>query len=103
MPTSLEDLRGSLEKHNATFESLLNLIPARYYLVQELSEEQASFIPFLVMKGLLIISIKIASKYQKNSKKHKAPKQAIKEATKKAKKEKVRYPLSQRCFPLHIE
>lgn len=41
MPTSLNTIRDSLEKHNATFESLLNLIPARYYLVQELSEEQA--------------------------------------------------------------
>ncbi|KAK7683560.1 hypothetical protein QCA50_013397 [Cerrena zonata] len=71
MPTSLNTLRDSLEKHNATFESLLNLIPAKYYLVQELSEEQ------------------IASKYQKNSKKQKAPKQAIKEATKKAKKDKL--------------
>jgi hypothetical protein len=30
-----------------------------------------------------------SSKYQKNSKKQKAPKQAVKEATKKAKREKV--------------
>ncbi len=35
-----EDLQASLERHNATFEALLNLIPAKYYLVQELSEEQ---------------------------------------------------------------
>ncbi|THH32626.1 hypothetical protein EUX98_g1552 [Antrodiella citrinella] len=71
MPTPADELQTSLEKHNEVFETLLNLIPARYYLVQELSEEQA------------------ASKYQKNSKKQKAPKQAIKEATKKAKREKL--------------
>ncbi|KAF7798183.1 hypothetical protein EIP86_009400 [Pleurotus ostreatoroseus] len=69
--TADEDLQASLERHNATFEALLNLIPAKYYLVQELSDEQ------------------IASKYQKNSKKQKAPKQAIKEASKKAKREKL--------------
>lgn len=40
MPTSVETLRASLERHNATFESLLKLIPARYYLIQEESEEQ---------------------------------------------------------------
>ncbi|KAH9926060.1 surfeit locus protein 6-domain-containing protein [Fomitopsis serialis] len=71
MPTPAADLRASLERHNQTFETLLKLIPARYYLVQEQSEEQ------------------IASKYQKHSKKQKAPKQAIKEASKKAKKEKL--------------
>ncbi|KAF9446466.1 SURF6-domain-containing protein [Macrolepiota fuliginosa MF-IS2] len=41
MPTSVATLRASLERHNDTFESLLKLIPARYYLVQEESEEQA--------------------------------------------------------------
>ncbi|KZT04952.1 SURF6-domain-containing protein [Laetiporus sulphureus 93-53] len=71
MSTSTLTLRSSLEKHNATFETLLKLIPAKYYLMQDDSEEQ------------------IASKYQKNSKKQKAPKQAIKEASKKAKKEKL--------------
>ncbi|GJE86390.1 RRP14 and SURF6 domain-containing protein [Phanerochaete sordida] len=71
MATATSVLQASLEAHNATFEALLNLIPARYYLVQELSEEQ------------------IASKFQKNSKKQKAPKQAIKEASKKAKREKL--------------
>jgi hypothetical protein len=44
MPTSAPELKASLEKHNATFESLLNLIPAKYYLVQDLSEEQVSSI-----------------------------------------------------------
>lgn len=38
---------------------------------------------------LALTFTKAASKFQKNSKKQKAPKQAIKEATKKAKKEKV--------------
>lgn len=71
MVTSHQDLQASLEAHNTTFETLLNLIPAKYYLVQELSEEQ------------------IASKYQKNSKKQKAPKQAVKEASKKAKRDKL--------------
>lgn len=42
MPTPTDVLQASLEKHNATFEALLNLIPAKYYLVQQLSEEQAS-------------------------------------------------------------
>ncbi|KAL0566569.1 hypothetical protein V5O48_015445, partial [Marasmius crinis-equi] len=71
MTTPLPTLRTSLEKHNDTFESLLKLIPPRYYLVQDLTEEQ------------------IASKFQKNSKKQKAPKQAIKEASKKARKDKL--------------
>nr|GAT52263.1 predicted protein [Mycena chlorophos] len=71
MSTSSSALRASLEAHNDTFESLLKLIPAKYYIHQELSEEQA------------------ASKYQKHSKKQKAPKQAVKEASKKARREKL--------------
>ncbi|KII91878.1 hypothetical protein PLICRDRAFT_52001 [Plicaturopsis crispa FD-325 SS-3] len=71
MVTSPTSLHSSLERHNDTFESLLKLIPARYYLVQQETEEQ------------------IASKYQKHSKKQKAPKQAVKEASKKAKREKL--------------
>ncbi|KAH9854562.1 surfeit locus protein 6-domain-containing protein [Lenzites betulinus] len=71
MPTPLAVLQESLEKHNEAFESLLKLIPAKYYLVQDDADDQ------------------LASKYMKNSKKHKAPKQAIKEASKKAKKEKL--------------
>ncbi|RDB17061.1 Ribosomal RNA-processing protein 14 [Hypsizygus marmoreus] len=70
MPTAATTLKASLEKHNDTFESLLKLIPAKYYIVQDLTEE-------------------LASKYQKHSKKQKAPKQAIKEASKKAKREKL--------------
>ncbi|KAF9484252.1 hypothetical protein BDN70DRAFT_872743 [Pholiota conissans] len=71
MPTPAAILRASLEKHNDTFESLLKLIPPQYYIVNDETEEQA------------------ASKYQKHSKKSKAPKQAIKEASKKAKREKL--------------
>ncbi|KAJ7093206.1 surfeit locus protein 6-domain-containing protein [Mycena epipterygia] len=71
MPTASTVLQASLESHNETFESLLKLIPAKYYLPLEQTEEQA------------------ASKYQKHSKKQKAPKQAIKEASKKAKREKL--------------
>ena len=39
-------------------------------------------------------AIQVASKYQKHSKKQKAPKQAIKEASKKAKLDKVLFQLS---------
>ncbi|KAH7903131.1 hypothetical protein BJ138DRAFT_205959 [Hygrophoropsis aurantiaca] len=35
MPTPPEELRASLEAHNATFEALLRLIPAKYYLSAE--------------------------------------------------------------------
>ncbi|KAH8112772.1 surfeit locus protein 6-domain-containing protein [Phellopilus nigrolimitatus] len=70
MPTPAAELKTSLEGHNAEFEALLRLIPAKYYIVPEDNGEQSS-------------------KYQKNSKKQKAPKQAIKEASKKAKRDKL--------------
>jgi len=35
MPTATSILQASLERHNDTFETLLSLIPARYYLVHE--------------------------------------------------------------------
>jgi hypothetical protein len=35
MPTPTAVLRASVEAHNDTFEALLNLIPAKYYLVKE--------------------------------------------------------------------
>ncbi|KAK0454603.1 surfeit locus protein 6-domain-containing protein [Armillaria borealis] len=70
MPTSTPDLQASLERHNATFELLLKHIPAKHYLVQDNDEQ-------------------VASKYQKHSKKQKAPKQLIKEASKKARREKL--------------
>ncbi|EMD36966.1 hypothetical protein CERSUDRAFT_123970 [Gelatoporia subvermispora B] len=71
MPTSTTVLQSALEQHNETFETLLKLIPAKYYLVQDETEEQA------------------ASKYQKHVKKQNTPKQALKEASKKAKREKL--------------
>ncbi|KAF9531203.1 surfeit locus protein 6-domain-containing protein [Crepidotus variabilis] len=71
MPTPPSVLRVSLEKHNDAFEALLKLIPAQYYIVNDDADEQ------------------IASKYQKHSKKLKAPKQAVKEASKKAKRDKL--------------
>lgn len=41
MPTTpISDIKSSLERHNDTFETLLKLIPAKYYIVQELTEEQ---------------------------------------------------------------
>lgn len=66
--TSTTVLQTSLERHNGTFESLLKLIPAKYYLVQDPDE--------------------LASKFQKHTKKEKEHK---KEALKKAKRDKVRY------------
>lgn len=39
MTTPAATLRASLERHNEEFESLLKLIPARFYLVQD-NEEQ---------------------------------------------------------------
>lgn len=42
-PTPANALRASLEHHNETFEDLLKLIPARYYIVNEQKiEEQVS-------------------------------------------------------------
>jgi hypothetical protein len=35
MPTTTSILQASLEKHNQTFETLLSLIPAKYYLVRD--------------------------------------------------------------------
>ncbi|KAG1886643.1 surfeit locus protein 6-domain-containing protein, partial [Suillus subluteus] len=73
MPTTLiEDLHASVEAHNDTFEALLNLIPAKYYLAKD--DHDADNIP---------------SKYQKHSKNQKAPKQAAKEASKKARRDKL--------------
>ncbi|ETW77476.1 hypothetical protein HETIRDRAFT_327684 [Heterobasidion irregulare TC 32-1] len=72
MPTSAAALHASLEKHNATFESLLRLIPAKFYLVQDDGDDQVR-----------------SSKYHKNKRNKQAPKQAIKEASKKARREKL--------------
>ncbi|QRV98872.1 ribosomal RNA-processing protein 14 [Ceratobasidium sp. AG-Ba] len=69
--TPSSELLASLERHNQVFENLLQLIPAKYYLVQERNDDD------------------VGSKYQKNKKKQVAPKQAIKEATRKARRDKL--------------
>ncbi|KAH9995927.1 surfeit locus protein 6-domain-containing protein [Russula compacta] len=71
MPTPASDLQESLEKCNETFETLLSLIPAKYYIVRDDNNDQGT------------------SKYHKNKKVQQAPKQAIKEASKKARREKL--------------
>ena len=40
MTTSTTVLQESLERHNSTFEALLELIPPKYYLVSKLTDEQ---------------------------------------------------------------
>ncbi|KAG0696788.1 surfeit locus protein 6-domain-containing protein [Suillus ampliporus] len=74
MPTTpIEVLRASVEAHNDTFEALLNLIPAKYYLAKDDHDADDA----------------VPSKYQKHSKNQKAPKQAAKEASKKARRDKL--------------
>jgi hypothetical protein len=41
--TDLKELKASLERHNSTFETLLNLIPAKYYLPKD-PDEQVRFV-----------------------------------------------------------
>jgi hypothetical protein len=41
MPTSPAELQGSIERHNATFEALLSLIPPKYYIVDDVPDNQA--------------------------------------------------------------
>ena len=43
MPTPAATLAASLEKHNDTFESLLRLILAKYYLVQDDEDQVRPF------------------------------------------------------------
>jgi hypothetical protein len=45
MPTSQDVLRISIETHNDTFESLLSLIPPKYYLVKEDDADSAVRFP----------------------------------------------------------
>lgn len=40
MPTPTAVLRASLERHNDVFESLLKLIPAQFYIVNDETEDQ---------------------------------------------------------------
>ncbi|KAI1297118.1 surfeit locus protein [Mortierella claussenii] len=65
-----DGLEERIKEHGKSFDSLLKLIPAQYYITKELSEEEQN------------------SKYQHN-KKRSAPKQEVKERTKKAKKAKL--------------
>ncbi|KAG0044442.1 surfeit locus protein [Gryganskiella cystojenkinii] len=67
---ALDGLEERIKTHGSEFDSLLKLIPAQYYITQELTEEEQN------------------SKYQHN-KKRSAPKQEIKERSKKAKKAKL--------------
>ncbi|KAL1922483.1 uncharacterized protein VTP21DRAFT_10022 [Calcarisporiella thermophila] len=67
---ALDGLENRLKSHHEAFESLLKLIPARFYLPPENPEERLN------------------PKYLKNKRKN-APKQEIKEASKKAKKAKL--------------
>ncbi|KAG0309235.1 surfeit locus protein, partial [Dissophora globulifera] len=66
----LDGLEERIKAHGSSFDSLLKLIPAQYYITKELTEEEQN------------------SKYQHNKKRN-APKQDIKERTKKAKKAKL--------------
>jgi 60S ribosome biogenesis protein Rrp14 len=63
--TSITEVRASLERHNDTFETLLRLIPPKFYLSRDESLDSPA-----------------GSKYQKHTK-------VSKEATKKAKRAKV--------------
>lgn len=40
MPTPASVLRESLEKCNETFETLLSLIPAKYYIMRDDNDDQ---------------------------------------------------------------
>lgn len=40
MPTATSVLRASLDKHNVTFETLLSLIPAKFYLARDDNNDQ---------------------------------------------------------------
>lgn len=42
MVVALDVLRESVERHNDTFETLLTLIPARFYISKELDEAEVS-------------------------------------------------------------
>ncbi|KAL4067464.1 surfeit locus protein 6-domain-containing protein [Scleroderma yunnanense] len=64
MPTSTDDLRTSIEAHNDIFESLLRLIPPKYYLIKDDDTEGPH----------------TSNKYMKHSKNQKTPKQDVKNA-----------------------
>jgi hypothetical protein len=90
MPTATSVLRASLEKHNETFETLLSLIPAKFYLARDDNNDQVRSIVLLSVHTVPTLQSQGTSRYHKNKKVKQAPKQAIKEASKKARREKVR-------------
>ena len=52
-PTPASALRASLEQHNETFENLLKLIPAQYYIVNEQKiEEQVRFLRLFLRSSI---------------------------------------------------
>ncbi|KAG0088144.1 hypothetical protein BGZ93_005993 [Podila epicladia] len=67
---AVDGLEDRIKAHGSSFDSLLKLIPAQYYITKELTEEEQN------------------SKYQHNKKRN-APKQEIKDRSKKAKKAKL--------------
>jgi hypothetical protein len=50
MPTTTSVLRPSLEKHNETFETLLSLIPAKFYLARDDNNDEVG--PIVSLSGL---------------------------------------------------
>lgn len=50
MPTTTSGLRPSLENHNETFETLLSLIPAKFYLARDDNNDQVG--PIVPLSGL---------------------------------------------------
>ena len=48
MAVALDALRESIERQNDTFEALLNLIPARFYISKEPDETEVSVPPHFV-------------------------------------------------------
>ncbi|KAI8921247.1 surfeit locus protein 6-domain-containing protein [Powellomyces hirtus] len=69
LPCSLDALQDRLAEHQKCFDSLVELIPAKYYFAKD---------PDADLSGK-----------QLHNKKNKAPKQVVKDATKKAKKHKL--------------
>jgi hypothetical protein len=92
-PTPANLLRASLEQHNETFENLLKLIPAQYYIVdeQKLEEQVRMSWGRHSQSYCNLHTTQMASKFQKHSKKQKGLKHAAEVAAAKqaAKRQKV--------------
>lgn len=52
MTVTLDALRESIERHNDTFESLLNIIPARFYISREPDEAEVRTNPTIGPMGV---------------------------------------------------